>query len=232
MSVQTRSGASPVEDEVRYGITTEEAEEFLQKKFDTIVSMMRKNGEQQDDVKIMLFTTRCSRKFMPFMILLPTNVLQGKKERRNDHEADIFNPESSTKVAKLKDPFHKLIGAFTYNKNDESGWFSNQTRQALGISIKTSHELKANRIPKIQRLNKGQNEFVVCLIDPIRLFHDMLVDIKDPKTRFNVFITSTNQIKSGTYSYEVSRVLAKNKKKGDKSYIDRLAYEVNQRVNG
>lgn len=231
MNVKTRAGLVPVETEMPYSITTEEAEEFLQQKFDAIVSAMQKKGEHQEDVKIMLFTTKCSKKFMPFMVLLPLSVLKGKKERKNDYELDLFNPESSEKIAKLKDPFYQLIGSFIYNKNDESSFFSNAWRQALGVSLKTSHMLKANRTPKIQKFNKGASEYVVCMLDPVRLFHDMLTDVNNKDAKFGVEIAHTECIKSTNFRYEVLRV-ARKKKKTDKSFEDRLAYEINMRVNG
>lgn len=230
--VKTRAGLTPVENEVPYAITTEQAEEFLQQKIEAVVKMMNNNGANvTDDIKIMMFTSRCSKKFMPMMLLMPTSVLKGKKEKKNQDELDMFNPESSEKLAKMKDPIWNLVKCYIYDNSDEAAFFSNAWRQALGVSLKTSHVLKANRLPKIQKFNKGQNEFVACLIDPVRLFHDMLEDVNNNSAKFNVYIGQVDQIKSGNYKYEVYRTITKNKNK-NKSYEDKIAWELNQRLNG
>lgn len=232
MSLKTKAGLVPVENEIPYSITTEQAEEFLQKQIDGIVATMNRSGEGpgQGDVKIMLLTIKCSKKFAPFMLLLPTNILIGKKDKKNEAELDMFNPECSDKIAKLKKPFFDLVGAYMYNKNDEKCFFSNNWRQALGVSLKTSQMLKNNRIPKVQKFNKGQNEYVACIIDPLRLFHYMLRDVNDNEAKFGVEIASSEQIKSGNWKYEVYRVTRK-KKKGDRSLEERIAFEIGNRLN-
>lgn len=236
MSLKTKSGLTPVENEIPFTITTEQAEAFLQKQFDGAVALCNQKDDEhrQGEVRIMLLTVKCSKKFAPFMLLLPTNVLMGKKERKNDQELDIFNPGSSDKIAKLKSPFFNLVGSYMYDKNDERCFFSNSWRQALGVSLKTSQMLKNNRIPKIQRFNKGQNEYVACMIDPLRLFHAMLASVDDNDDKINKFgveIASTEQIKSGNWKYETYRV-ARKKKKGDRSLEERIAFEIGNRLNG
>lgn len=233
MELKTRSGLVPVENELPFNITTTDAEEFLQGKIDQMIAAINKNGGHQDDVKIMLFSSKCSRKFVPFMILLPTLVLKGKdKKKRDSSELTIFNPENTEKQAILKNEFYVLLQCFMYDKNDEKSFFSNTARSSLGITLKTSHTLKANRIPKVQKLNKGNTEYVTCLIDPIRLFHDMLTDVNDRDTKFDVEVGDVEAIKNGNFKYEVYRVLSKKKNRNDRSLAERLAMEVNQRVNG
>jgi hypothetical protein len=179
----------------------------------------------------MLFSTKCSKKFIPFMLLMPLSVLKGKKDRKDTDELDMFNPGNSDKVAQMKDSLWKLISAYTYDKKDENAFFSNVWRQSLGINYRMSHTLKANRLPKIQKFNKGQNEYVVCWIDPLRLFHDMLTDTEHKDASFRCIINSTDQIKGGNFKYEVYRSINGKKKNSDRSIEDKIAWEINQRLN-
>lgn len=238
MSIKTRAGLVPVETEVPFAITTENAEDYLQKKFDFAVNEMRnpkRDGMkpvQQEDVKITLISTKCSSKFYPMMLLMPLNVLKNKQDKKNSNELDMFNPTNSEKSANMKKPFYDVIMPYLFNKDDESAFFSNTVRQNLKISLKTSHTLKANRLPKIQKFDKGRAEYIVCLIDPIRLFHDMLSDVSGNAgtNNFTAEISNVNQIKNGVCKYDVYRIARKSKSRNN-SFEDKLAMEINQRIN-
>lgn len=230
MTLKTKSGAVPVQTEVPFSFSTDDVQSYLQKKFNNVTDVMKKNGINQGDVNILVTTLRCSKKFMPFLLVLPLNTLEGK-QNRHDNELDIFNPDSSERSEKLKQPFYNLVGAYTYNKKDGDAFFSPEWRRALGISVKISHMLKSTRTPKIQKVNKGKNQYVVVLIDPIRIFHDMLENVEDATEKFKVQIDHVEQIKAGNYRYEIKRVRGKNKKNKnyDEAIIER---ELSQRLIG
>lgn len=223
---KTRSGLRPANTEVPYIITTEDAERYLQKKVDAIVAVMNSNADgnnRQEPVQITLMSLKCSKKFHPFFLMLPTNTLVGKG--KNKEELQIFNPEESEGQTRIKPLLYKLVKSFRYEKRDESVWFNSQWRSVLGIRHQTVQILKDHRLLKIQRFNKGKNSYVTCVIDPIRLFHDMLEDPTNDDERFRVYINKTTPIRAGHAEYEVIRVLNKGDK-ADSSVKEEMLAEI------
>lgn len=231
MEVRTRAGVKAKETERPYDITTEETEAYIQDKFDRLVKIMRQNGSNVENIKIMLTTIKCGKKMRPFMLILPLSVLANKKDSNRSSELDIFNPEEAEKCVRLKKEFFELINPYLFDKNDERSFFSNNCRQALGLSLKMSQFLKQNRIPKIQKFNNGKNKYVAFVIDPLRVFYDMLTDVNNKDEKFKVEVSKTELIKSGNWLYEACRMTGK-KKKHDSSFEDKIALELNKRING
>lgn len=222
---KTRAGLVPVETEVSFHITTEKANEFLQDKVDKLVNIMNQKGTHQEDVNIRLLTLKCGKKFYPFMLLLPLSVLEGNKKKTNGSDLEIFNPQESEGTVNLKDAFYSLFGGYIFNKNDESSFFSATTRQNLGTTNEIARFVKANRRPRIQKINNNNNKFVTLLIDPIRVFHDMLTDVNNKNERFGIEVGQLKQIKTGNYRYQVFKIPAK-KRNSDKSFDDRIDFEI------
>ena len=53
---------------------------------------------------------------------------------------------------------------------------------------------------------------IAVMLDPVRVFHDMLVDIERPNIQFEVTIEESIQIKSGIYKHTIKWERAKKKK--------------------
>lgn len=224
--MKTISGIRPEEKrEIPYGITTNEAEAFLQKKFDAIVKQMNMETQKyndshpdeddlplQDDIEVNLITTRMSSKFYPFVLVLPSSVLKDNSRKRGKDELDIFNPQHSEQNANLKKPLYNIIQPFLYDDNDKKSFFSTNFQHALKISSRTAGSLKANCRPRIHHFDKDRVSYVIVFLDPLRLFHNMLT-ILDDKTPYDVMIDRVEQLKGGNFCYKVSRaVKSKNKK--------------------
>ena len=230
----SRSGLQPERNEkLVYNITTNKAQEYLQKKFDVVTRIMKQKGDNIGQVKIRLFTTDAGSRFRPFILLLPLNVLE-TYEKRNPEEPDIFNPEADDelmKKASLKQGIKKVISAFKYDKYDQNSFYGNDWRRARGVSRETARQLRMRVDPKIMDIGEKDQKIkmVTVLIDPIRLFHDMLT-FDDDNSNFKVDIIKYQKSRSGEYKYMVNRI----KKKGDggKNYTNRLADELNRAIQG
>ena len=122
-----------------------------------------------------------------------------------------------------------MFSSYTFDKADGEAFFSSDWRRARGVSTNTSSILKHNRLPRIQKLNNGSMERVTFLIDPIRIFHDMLV-MDTNNTNFKIEIKDWQKIRSGEFRYDMKRVLntKKNKKGGGNSFAD----ELNRKMRG
>lgn len=227
------TGLAPEKTDLAFAITTTDAQRFLQEKVNNLVKTMRLQDVNQEDVEVILFSTKMTKKFVPFMILLPKSVLKNKGEKKVRNEISYFNPEDSgSSNASVKEPFWNLLKCFIYDKADEQAFFKNTVRQQLGLSMESANRIKANRSPKVVKLNGGKCEYVTCFIDPLRLFHDMLVDQNNRDERFLVMVNDTEQIKNDKYKYHVARSLDagfKQNKKG-KNLNDKLINELNQKI--
>lgn len=233
MSIKTKSGLMPTQSkETPYEITTEQVNKFIQDRFNAIHSIYLKEGKNVDDFTSTVISVKCSQKFVPLMLVMSLSVLDNaQKKKKKEDELDIFNPEKEDgTVASLKTAIYKCIAPYLYNKTDEAGFFAPTFRSSLGIPLKISHLLKGFRRPKIQKL--GRNEQVICFIDPLRIFHDMLTDPQNPNEFFKVNVNKCEQIKDGSYLYKISRVAGNGKK--DKNGYDSkksISAELNRMLN-
>ena len=226
----TRAGLVPSMDELPYDITTTIVEEYVQRKLNVVVNGMRQNGLYNgNDIDVRVITVEMGSKFVPFTVVLPMNVLKEKRKRQKD-ELTIFNPKDSDETANLYDPIMKMFSSYLYNKADGEAFFSQDWRRERGVSTTTSAVLKRNRLPRVQKLNNGSMEAITFLIDPIRVFYDMLI-MEDNNANFRIEIKNWQKIRSGEFKYEVKRVLNKKKnKKGNGG--NNIADEINRKMRG
>lgn len=226
---KTRAGIMPSEKELPFSITTTDVEQYIQRKLNVVVNGMRQNGIYKgEDIEVKVITVEMGSNFIPFTVVLPMNVLK-ERVRRPKEELSIFNPKDSDSTVTLYEPIARMFSSYTFDKADGEAFFSSDWRRARGVSTNTSSILKHNRLPRIQKLNNGSMERVTFLIDPIRIFHDMLV-MDTNNTNFKIEIKDWQKIRSGEFRYDMKRVLntKKNKKGGGNSFAD----ELNRKMRG
>lgn len=234
--METRSGLKPENTgELPFKVTTEQVEDFVQSKFDAIVEQSRSVGEQIDDVKVTITTVTAGKAFAPFVILLPTTVLKShnpKKQKNGKKELAVFNPDNSSGKIYIHDGIFSQLQLYGYTTDDRRIFFDRNWKNALGVTQRDSEFLRYNSTPRVQRLNHGKDEFVTCLLDPLKVFSAMLEDCKNPGRNFDVCIEGFVKIAGGVYRYSVLRVPKniKGKKKGQKNNKDRIAYELQNRI--
>lgn len=226
---KTRAGIQPSEKELPFSITTTEVEEYMQRKLNVVVNGMRQNGLYKgDDMEVKVVTVEMGSKFVPFTVVLPMNVLRDKKKNRPNDELSIFNPKDSDATVNIHEPIMKMFASYVFDKADGEAFYSADWRRARGVSTTTSAVLKRNRLPRVQKLNNGSMERVTFLIDPIRVFHDMLM-MENNNTNFRVEIENWQKIRSGEFRYDMKRVI--NNKKGKKGG-NNFAEELNRKMRG
>lgn len=226
---KTRAGITPSEQELPFSVTTSQVEEYLQRKLNVVVNGMRQNGFYHgEDIDVRVITVELGSKFIPFTVVLPMNVLKDKrKQRRNNDEPSVFNPKDSDGTVAIHDSIAKMFSSYTYDKSDGEAFFSADWRRARGVSTTTSALLKRNRVPRVQKFG-GNMEMVTFLIDPIRVFHDMLM-MDNNNANFMIEIDNWQKLRSGEFRYDMRRVV--RKKKGKKGGND-IADEINRRMRG
>ena len=229
-SLETRAGLKPSDKKLPYTITTAQVEQYLQKKVDVLCSR-DKSLPQNVDVRV--YTTEAGSKFIPFVVVLPTSVLVNKQNKQNNSHIDsIFNiNERSSKVEDLLKPFKSLFSAYTYNGDDMKAFSSNDWRRARGVTRTTSETIKGMVFPRVfgfRGEGGRKTQVVTFMLDPLRVFHDMLKMNDDPRD-FSVDIEKWQKIKTGEFRYIMNRSVKHGK---NKRYNDTFANELNRKMRG
>ena len=84
------------------------------------------------------------------------------------------------------------------------------------------------RLPKILEFS-GNQKCVTFMLDPVRLFHDMLV-IEGDNRPFFIEIEHWQRQGQGQYRYDIIRRIPNGK--GKKKYEDNRAAEINRMLKG
>ena len=224
---QTKAGLNPSQNTLTYKISTSDAEKFLQDKMNIVVQKMRDDGYQvytsksdQPEIRkyngpnidVNLIGISMSSAFIPLACILPMDVIAERKKKKKE-ELSIFDPKGSDGTLNLYLPIARLLAAYSYNKEDTKAFFSPDWRRVRKISNSVAPTLKYNATPKVQRINGGKDEVVSLMIDPVRLFHDML-KMEDNHADFHVEIVDSQRQREGEFIFTVNRVLNKKNKKG------------------
>ena len=226
--LKTRAGLVPANADVPFAIRTEDAEDFIKSKFGFLTENFKKKYPNIQPLEIIVVSKDFSKTFVPFIIAISLNVLQPKKQQ-DEEELSIFKNTDSS--AELIPEYYQLLKTYMYDNQDIESFFPQTVRQALGLSMSAVHDLKANSKPRVMQLNRGEYEYVMCYIDPLRVMHDMLTYVNETEQRFVVNVESAEKIKGGNFVYNVRRCTrVKNKKKKNFSLENAIQFEFGRRL--
>lgn len=220
--IRTRAGLVPSNKALPFSVTTSEVEEYLQKRVDTLA----KNGKIER-VNIRVYSTEASNKFIPFVVVLPDTVLKNRSKGSRNEAEYIFSPKTEEKNIDIIDPLYQLFGAYIYNKGDENMFFSDAWKREVNVRNGTAYSLKKLRTPKLTTY--GGTKVVLFMIDPLRIFHDMVVS-DDDKRDFRIDITNIKKMETGKFRYDFKREILDSGK--NKKYHKTLIEELNYRMRG
>lgn len=222
---KNRAGLQPVQQSKPFEIRTSQVKDYLQKKVNTLYATAGK-GEAPT---INMYTTEISRKFYPFIIVLGTDCM---KSYENDDDTKIdtfFQTNTDETYVDLDEVLFNLFRNYTYNKSDQEAFFSDVFRREMGITKSSSVLLKSLRAPKLMTVNGGRDQVITFMIDPIRVFHDMLTE-EDDKREFLVHVKDIKKINIGEYRYLLKREIKSGKNKGPKS--NNFIHELEGKIKG
>ncbi len=222
--IENRVGIAPIETVEKYHFTTEEVCTFLQNKLNVFTTAVRKEGRDDEDVKITLSSVKFSKKFVPFLAILPENALNNNRRNAKDGKDGIFSifrNEDSESSGRLKQSVWAALMPYTYNKRERNQFRdSAQLRNVLQLSVADSRDVANLCPPKCKNLDKS-NEVCIFLIDPIKVFSDMVAAkdgsdrTKDHKPKYYIEIENeTTKISVTSYRYTVTKSPKKMKRQG------------------
>lgn len=225
MSIKTRSGLMPTQTEVPYLVTTSEVEEYLQGKVNVAL-------KDQGHMNIQVLTIQPGKKFAPLMIFFPESASNSGRPQGGNNELSVFKGENASKI-QLDQRLYKAISPYVFNKEDENAFFSADWRRRVGVAANMSQTLKAYRKPHLQKFQNGKIKLIGVMLDPVRIFHDMLSaeNYEDAKReRFCVFIEKIEKIKNANVTYTVTREKADGHSGRNKDLQDILSTELSRKM--
>lgn len=225
-SSKTRAGLSPASsNEIPFDITTEKAASYLSDRIASVINKINAEtaksgkGRTLEVPEIALATSRFSTKFAPLVIAFSMDAL----DKKNSYNVpDIFSPEPDDNSVKLREEIYSVVYPYLYNSEDCKAFFTNQSKHDLLITTKAAREIKAaSRFSIAEEKDGGRKvRYVQALIDPLRLFHDMLT-ADGTKEKFAVRIVSVEKIHDVNYRYKVMKQFKKNGAGPEKASIAR-----------
>lgn len=219
---RTRSGLNPTvqNNKLPFSISTTQVQAYLQKKMDVLCN---KDKTLPRHITVNLFTTEAGRSFLPFVITLPMSVVEESSTDESESAIDpIFDNNSDDKIENLKPQIKKLLAPYVYNNKDHKAFASNDWRRARGVSILSADYLKEIVYPRIHTFKFDGEEVcvVICLLDPIRIFHDMVHFDNDNK-QYEVGITKWKKVEDQVYKYTVIKQYVNKKSRNLSKQIRR-----------
>jgi len=231
---RTRGGLEPQKPKYqKFKIKTFDAKSYVQKKVDVIVDLMNKSGESIPQMKIDLYSNKVSNKFAPFTLVLEPTAAENFCEPNLTVEHDgeeIFNPggkdySSLEEIAVLKKQFKALIDAFGYTKDELRSLRSESFKKQLGISKMNFVSIEQYSKPRFYSIDSDGYTFtrIIVTIDPIKVFHDMLVDERG-NTNFFCDVTLGQKLNDCAYEYLITKKPYNRKSKDiDRMFRDNLS---------
>lgn len=227
-------GNIPVDDKkLPFVIRTSDVKEYLQKKVNFALEAIKREEAKKppekrrkitnvSNINLSLMTTRAGKKFFPFVVILPMDVLDSGRSK-NEDIPEIFRPEEAFDQVKLMNEFWQIFQPYVYNKADAEAFMSPAFRRQVGMSMPSAREISRLRTMKITRTNDGNAAAVTFMLDPIRLFYDMLKPVrvdsagnplytKDGKIiydnrNYQIDVFSVGEMSEGNYVYKCSRII-------------------------
>lgn len=229
--IKNRSGIEPRKEKyLMYEITTLDVKRYIQNKFNAIVKRLNEKGEKIKPIKIQLVSTKIGEKSIPFSLILPITVdseytnyremLVEDDENVNPiflQDYDDDDDDDMTFEAVLLDWVSNLIKPFTYNSEDLKYFSSRKFRSDEGVTRKNANHMVKFVDPRIINIEGRHGEIterrIMVMLDPIRVFYDMLKDVNTNgrNNDYQIFIMSkeSKEIKSGLFRYTIKREMVK-----------------------
>ena len=204
--IKTRCGLEPSLSELPFTITTVDCERYLQAK-------LKFRNYSEDDYKILLLSLNLSKIFVPLVLLLPDYCMANEGDSEDEYTQEKYipsgflqNEQVNSNRVRLKKDLYKTIIPYMYTDDDEKAFFSNQFKQHVGITQGDAITLKKLRVPTIY---EDVEDKIAVLIDPVRLFTDMLTDQQNLKERFAIKIPVIEINSNSRARYKVLRIANK-----------------------
>ena len=213
-TIKTRCNLNESTRKVQYEIRTEYVEKYLNDKFKFINDALIKRGEKGvESITVNMRSLRIGKAFFPFIVMLPESVLD--RFNFDPNTPSVFRPEEDDDAVRIKPYYYRFLSNYMYTKEDVNAFNSTSWQRQAGIrSASNMRILRRYSRPAIESMNtqNGKSISVMVLLDPLKVFHEMLIDDNNPNQRFSVFIEGMQEVEDNNYIFTVSREINKRNK--------------------
>lgn len=223
---KNRAGLQPDQQSKPYTASTSQVKQYMQQKVNALYAAA---GKSDAAPQVNIYSIEMSRMFYPFIVVLGTECIKNANEDGDSKIDTFFQTNNDETYVELDEILFNLFKNYCYNKDDQDAFFSDAFRRQLGLGKASSVTLKSLRNPKVVSVNNGRDQVVMFMIDPLRVFHDMLTE-EDDKREFYVCIRDTKKINTGEYKYHLKRELKTGKNKAPKG--NNIVHELESKIRG
>ena len=209
--------------------TTKQIEAFFQEQarridsavFDRATKIAQNNGMdtnaiEKPDTRISIISINLSgdreeRPYVPFFMATTANILDINEGY--DEMPEVFKSNLDDGVHINGAYYDYLFRPFMYGKDFRKYWNSTQWRREMHITQKyhTLNEMRGYLLPKVEKPDKDrdnrENWRIGVIIDPIQVFHKILVDRQNPRQEFRVIVKESRKLDKTNYWFRVDKEL-------------------------
>lgn len=231
-SVNTRCKLPESNKKLQYEIRTENVQKYLDSKFKFINDTLISRGEKGvEPIHVTLRSLRIGKRFLPFIVLLPETVLD--RTSFDPNTPSVFRPDEDDEVVRIKPYYFRFLSNYMFSKEDIDAFNSRNWSRAAGVSnVNLIKILRRYSRPAIETMttSNGKSVSVMVLLDPLKIFHEMLIDENNLGQRFSVFIDEMQEVEDNNYVFTVSREVNKRTKE-DLSQINNILRQMQRDAN-
>lgn len=213
-TINTRCKLKESTRKVQYEIRTEDVQRYLEEKFRFINDALIKRGEKGvEQISVTLRSLRIGKHFLPFIVMLPEAVLD--RANFDPNTPSVFRPEEDDDAVRIKPYYYRFLSNYMFTKDDINAFNSGNWKRAAGVTSNGNLQiLRRYSHPAIETMNtqNGKSISVMVFLDPLKIFHEMLIDDSNPNQRFSVFIDGMQEVEDNNYVFTVSREINKRNK--------------------
>lgn len=233
-TIRTRGNIPESNKKIQYDIRTEDVKKYLEAKFRFINNALTAKGVPNVElINVSVRNLRIGKQFLPFIVLLPEAVLD--RANYDPNTPAVFRPEDDDDAVRLKPYYYHFLSNYMYTKEEINFFNSSSWRRSAGVTnTKNLHILRKYSKPAIETVNaqNGKLVSVFVLLDPLKIFHEMLIDEGNQNQRFSVYIDSMQCVEDNCYTFSVSREVNKRSKEDTQQFnalIKAMQLEIGKR---
>ena len=202
-------------DCIPYKISTKAVERYFRDMISSLKSKFDPDGEM---IKFNLISIDCTDKskfkhprFVPFLCEISINAEDnGSSSNSNSDFDSFFNPEANKDNGhiRLKKWFNDFLNHYTYTgmNNKNFRFTTDDIRRSYGISRQAANIMNSWIFPRYVKNNNGSVEYIAVLLDPLKIFYDMLRCMDGSiANNYNAEEVIVNEIEQGQYIYKFTR---------------------------
>lgn len=192
-----------------FKLSTRDIQSFITSELRKLADGSAKRGDK--DSKPLKITINGARygEFVPIIIGMEPKVL---KHNKTDGRPEVFTAKDEDNVP-LKEEYGRTILRYAFSKEYKQLIYSSRFKAVNHIGEKDIMELRRYLDPVIIYKDKEKRIplYVAVFLDPVKVFHQMLIDENYPDEKFKTNIIDVKKGKdAGEFTYTIERELVKS----------------------